>query len=383
MRVRNRRIGCRLGVLLALFLALVGWTGPSAVQARAQDQPVTIYVHYDTGFGNDLSIRGDTAPLNWDTGQPMTWTTGNVWVWQAPAGLDSFQFKVLFNDSTWSTGGNYQVTAATPRSLDIYPFFGPSQGSLVTIPDFYSPQLDNSRDITLYLPPSYDENTAKRYPVLYMHDGQNLFDPATATNGVEWQVDESFDRLIGQGAVREAIVVGIDNTPDRISEYTPTVDPTYGGGNADAYLDFIQQTLKPYVDAHYRTLTDAPDTMMMGSSLGGLLSCYAGLTRSTVYGAVGCMSSSFWWDDESFTHTVQAYQGKKPVRIYLDAGGVDDGQAQTETFRDALLADGWVSGDDMLYVFDPDGAHNEASWAARLPTALEFLLPASGEIRPH
>lgn len=383
MRVRSRRIGFRVGVLLALFLALVGWAGPSAVQARAQDAPVTIYVHYDTGYGNELSIRGDSAPLNWDTGQPMTWTTGNVWVWQAPAGLSSFQFKVLINDSTWSTGGNYQVTASTPRSIDIYPFFGASQGSLVTIPDFYSPQLNNSRDITLYLPPSYNENSAKRYPVLYMHDGQNLFDPATAPNGVDWQVEQSFDQLIGQGAVREAIVVGIDNTADRISEYTPTVDPTYGGGNADAYLDFIQQTLKPYIDAHYRTLTDAPDTMMMGSSLGGLLSCYAGLTRSTVYGAVGCMSSSFWWDNESFTQTVQAYQSKKPVRIYLDAGGNNDGEAQTETFRDALLADGWVSGADMLYVFDPDGSHNEASWARRLPGALEFLLPATGEILPH
>ncbi len=383
MRVRNRRIVFRVGVLLALLLALAGWAGPSAVQARAQDQPVTIYVHYDTGFGNELTIRGDTAPLNWDTGQPMTWTTGNVWVWQAPAGLSSFQFKVLINDSTWSTGGNYQVTASTPRSIDIYPFFGASQGSLVTIPGFYSPQLNNSRDITLYLPPSYNENTAKRYPVLYMHDGQNLFDPATAPNGVDWGVEQSFDQLIGQGEVREAIVVGIDNTPDRISEYTPTVDPTYGGGNADAYLDFIQQTLKPYIDSHYRTLTDAPDTMMMGSSLGGLLSCYAGLTRSTVYGAVGCMSSSFWWDNESFTHTVQAYQSKKPVRIYLDVGGNDDGEAQTETFRDALVADGWVSGDDMLYVFDPNGSHNEASWASRLPGALEFLLPATGEIQPH
>ncbi len=383
MRVRKRRVGRGAGVLLALLLALAGWAGPNAAPAGAQSLPVTIYVHYDTGFGNDLTVRGDSAPLSWDTGRPMTWTTGNVWVWQAPAGLSSFQFKVLVNDSTWSTGGNYRVTATTARSIDVYPFFGASQGSLVTLPAFHSPQLNNDRDIRLYLPPSYSENTAKRYPVLYMHDGQNLFDASTATYGVEWQVDESFDRLIGQGAVREAIVVGVDNTADRISEYTPTADPTYGGGNADAYLDFIQQTLKPYVDSHYRTLTDAADTMMAGSSLGGLLSCYAGLTRSSVYGAVGCLSGSFWWNGEAFTHTVQSYQGEKPVRVYLDSGGDNDGQAETETFRDALLTDGWTSGDDLRYVFDPTGSHNETSWARRFPGTLEFLLPASGEIRAH
>jgi len=383
MRVRNRRIGRCVGVLLALLLALAGRAGPGAVPAGAQDQPVTVHVHYDTGFGNALSIRGDSSPLSWDTGRPMTWTTGNVWVWQAPAGVSSFQFKVLLNDTTWSTGGNYRVTASGPRSVDVFPFFGPSHGSLVTLPGFHSPQLGNDRSLRLYLPPSYGENPAKRYPVLYMHDGQNLFDAATASYGVEWQVDETFDRLIGQGAVREAIVVGIDNTADRISEYTPTPDPSYGGGNADAYLDFVQQTVKPYVDAHYRTLTGAADTLMAGSSLGGLLSCYAGLTRSTVYGAVSCMSSSFWWNGESFTHTVQGYHGRKPVRIYLDAGGDNDGRAQTETFRDALLTDGWTAGGDLLYVFDPAGAHNETSWARRLPGALEFLLPATGEVRPH
>jgi predicted alpha/beta superfamily hydrolase len=370
-------------VLLALLFVLVGWAVPSSAQARAEAaaQPVTIHVHYDTGWGNALSIRGSAAPLSWSSGRPMTWTSGNVWVWEAPSTLSSFEFKVLVNDSTWSTGGNYEVTSSTPRSLHIYPFFGASHGRMVTVGGFPSPQLGNTRDITLYLPPSYDENPAKHYPVLYMHDGQNLFDARTAFGGVEWQVDETLDRLIGQGATRETIVVGVDNTADRISEYTPSVDPAYGGGNADAYLDFVQQTLKPYVDSHYRTLTGAPDTLMMGSSLGGLLSCYAGWTRSSVYGSVGCMSSSFWWDGEAFTRTVEAYDGKKPVRIYMDAGGDDDGAAETARFRDALLADGWVAGADLMHVFDPAGAHNESSWARRLPTALEYLLPAAGEIR--
>jgi predicted alpha/beta superfamily hydrolase len=122
---------------------------------------------------------------------------------------------------------------------------------------------------------------------------------------------------------------------------------------------------------------------MMGSSLGGRLSCYAGWTRSTVYGAAGCMSSSFWWDGEEFTHTVEAYQGKKAERFYIDAGGNSDGVAETTHFRDALLADGYVDGADLRYVFDPDGSHNESPWARRLPIALEYLLPVEAEIRTN
>uniref|UniRef100_UPI002F90A63E alpha/beta hydrolase-fold protein n=1 Tax=Kitasatospora indigofera TaxID=67307 RepID=UPI002F90A63E len=377
MHFRQVGIGLRVGVLLALLFALAGWAGPGV----AASEPVRIYVHYDTGWGNSLSIRGDSAPLSWNAGRPMTWTSGNVWVWEAPSTLSSFEFKPLINDTTWSTGGNYKVTAATPRSVHIYPFFGAPQGRTVTLTGFYSPQLNNRRDITLYLPPSYGENPAKRYPVLYMHDGQNLFDARTAFGGVEWQVDETLDRLIGQGTVRETIVVGINNTADRISEYTPTTDPQYGGGNANTYLDFVQQTLKPYIDTHYRAFSGAPDTLMTGSSLGGLLSCYAGWTRGTVYGAVGCMSSSFWWSSEAFTHTVQAYQGKKPERFYLDAGGNNDGATETIHFRDALIADGYTSGTDLQYVYDPAGAHNESSWARRLPAVLQYLLPAGAEIR--
>ncbi len=377
MHVRQVSNGLRVGVLLALLFALAGWTGPGV----AASEPVKIYVHYDTGWGNSLSIRGDSAPLSWTASWPMTWTSGNVWVWEAPSTLSSFEFKPLLNDAAWSTGGNYKVTPATPQSVHIYPFFGAPQGKTVAVPGFYSPQLNNRRDITLYLPPSYGENPAKRYPVLYMHDGQNLFDARTAFGGVEWQVDETLDRLIGQGALRETIVVGINNTAARISEYTPTADPQYGGGNADAYLDFVQQTLKPYIDTHYRTLSGTPDTLMMGSSLGGLLSCYAGWTRSTVYGAVGCLSSSFWWNSEAFTHTVVASPGKKPEKFYVDAGDNNDGAAETARFRDTLIAHGYVNGAGLLYVYDPAGTHSESSWARRLPTALQYLVPAGAELR--
>ncbi|MFE5948428.1 alpha/beta hydrolase-fold protein [Streptomyces sp. NPDC056480] len=359
------------------MLTLAGWVSP----VPAEPEPFRIYAHYDTGWGNALSIRGSSASLNWNAGRQMKWTDGNVWTWEVPSSSHSFEFKVLFNDTAWSIGGNYIVNARTSRSIHIYPFFGESRGSRVTISGFHSPQLGNRRDVTMYLPPSYRENGAKRYPVVYMHDGQNLFDSRTAFGGVEWQVDEALDRLTSLGVTREAIVVGINNTASRIDEYTPTVDPEYGGGDANTYLDFVQHTLKPYVDARYRTLTGAPDTLMAGSSLGGLLSCYAGWTRSTVYGAVGCMSSSFWWDSESFTHTVETSVGRRSERFYVDAGGNRDGAAQTGRFRDALLARGYINGDSLLSVDDPLGSHNESSWARRLPGALAYLLPFQAEIR--
>ncbi|HEY1016617.1 MAG TPA: alpha/beta hydrolase-fold protein [Herpetosiphonaceae bacterium] len=378
MRVQRRTIGWRMAALLALAWALLG-----GGRLSAQTQPVKIYVHYDTGWGNSLSIRGSAAPLSWGAGKPMTWTSGNVWVWEAPATLAAFEFKVLVNDSRWSVGANYSVTAGPPRAVHVYPFFNAVNGRLATVSNVFSPQLNNQRTVMLYLPPSYDQNPAKRYPVVYMHDGQNLFNAQTAFGGVEWQVDETMNRLVLQGGVREAIVVGVYNTAGRMSEYTPSVDPGYGGGNANAYLDFLQNTLKPYVDANYRTLAGAQDTLMIGSSLGGLVSCYAGWTRPAVWGAVGCMSSSFWWDGQEFTQTVETFAGKKPARFYLDAGANNDGAPQTTRFRDALLADGYASGADLLHVYDPNGSHSESSWARRLPTPLGYLLPFSGEIRSN
>lgn len=342
----------------------------------------TIYVHYDTGWGNSIAVRGNKAPLSWTTGQAATWTTGNVWTWQTSTTLGAYEFKPLINNSTWSTGGNY-IVPASQSAVHVYPFFGAAQGTLTTIPNFYSPQLNNSRSLILYLPPSYNTNTAKRYPVIYMHDGQNLFNAATAFGGVEWQVDENMNSLISQGKVAEVIIVGIYNTANRISEYTPSVDPSYGGGNANKYLDFVQNTVKPYIDTNYRTLTGPANTYMLGSSLGGLLSCYAGWTRSNVFSRVGCMSSSFWWNNENFTTQVQNYAGTKPpVRFYLDFGGNEGGSVNpTLNMRNALQAKGYVSGVDLKYYYDATGTHSEASWRARLPIVLTYLIPWTDESR--
>ena len=354
----------------ALGCAQTPATAAAAAPARS-----TIRVHYDTGFGHFLAIRGDAAPLSWSTGQPARWTAGNVWLWQGPAAIGRFEFKPLYDDRDWSTGGNY-VYPAGAGAVDVYPFFGPSQGTLTVVADFWSPQLRNTRALRIYLPPSYGENPYKRYPVLYMHDGQNLFDPRTAAFGVEWEVDETMNHEIGNGRVREAIVVGVDNTPGRLGEYTPTRDPHYGGGDGEAYLDFLQHTVKPYVDAHYRTLPGAADTRMLGSSLGGLISFHAGWTRPQVWSGVGCMSSSFWWDDEAEIALVESHTGPDPACVfYLDSGGPADGAAETFRMRDALFAQGYRYGVDLYHWYEPSGQHNEAFWAARLHRPLQILLP--------
>jgi predicted alpha/beta superfamily hydrolase len=350
------------GAIVALFLL---WA--SAAHAT------TIRVHYDSGFGNRIAIRGSAAPLSWTSGKDASWTTGNVWVASWPDAAGDVDVKPLINDTRWSTGGNYRVRAGT--TVDIYPFFGPSAGRLVKVTNFWSPQLSNGRTLVIYLPPSYSENPLKRYPVLYMHDGQNLFEAATAAFGTEWQVDENINAAVGAGRMDEVIAVGVANTGNRIWEYTPCCDATYGGGGADTYERFLIDTVKPYVDQNLRTLPGKDNTAVMGSSLGGLLSFYLARRNPSVFAKAGCLSSSFWWNDEALTVQVEQSTAHVPVTIYLDAGTSNDGLPQTTRMDDALLADGYVQGRDLRFFTAQGGSHNEASWAARVRVPLEFLFP--------
>ena len=164
-------------------------------------------------------------------------------------------------------------------------------GNVQIYENLYSPQLDNERHIYACLPPSYDDNRTT-YPVVYMHDGQNLFDDATSFAG-EWQVDETVLALSREDL--EFIVIGISNGgADRLAEYSPHLHPQYGGGNADNYLSFIVNTVKPLVDKSFRTKQKPENTVIMGSSLGGLISLYAFFRYPDVFGRAGVMSPAFW-----------------------------------------------------------------------------------------
>lgn len=250
---------------------------------------------------------------------------------------------------------------------------------LVHVPSFASSFLTPRRDLWIYLPPGYDSSPERRYPVLYMHDGQNLFDGSLAAFGVAWEVDAAADAGILAGEVAPLIIVGIESTNDRMSEYTPVVDDDYGGGNAAAYGRFLVEELKPYIDAQYRTRVGPDDTGLAGSSLGGLVSLYLGLEYPGVFRRLGVVSPSVWWADKDIVGRVMALGAKPPLFVWLDIGtaeGSGSAVSNTRELRDALVDEGWALSQDLVYREYSGAQHNEASWAERFPEILRALFPA-------
>ncbi|CAN5265541.1 hypothetical protein BH09GEM1_BH09GEM1_25940 [soil metagenome] len=250
---------------------------------------------------------------------------------------------------------------------------------------FHSRYLTHDRTVVVYLPPGYDPETADRYPVLYLHDGQNVFDRATSF-GEEWQVDESAQRLIMEGEIEPLIIVGIYNTGEhRLDEYTPTPEVEKGrGGHADDYGRMLVEELKPFIDNTYKTLPSAASTAMGGSSLGGLLTMHLGLRYPTAFSRLAVLSPSVWWDERVILREVQDLPAALPLRIWLDAGTAegDATLVNARALRDALVAKGWVLDDNLAYLEAEGGEHNEQSWSARVERVLKFLFPTTG-MSPH
>jgi predicted alpha/beta superfamily hydrolase len=245
-------------------------------------------------------------------------------------------------------------------------------------PQFTSQHLPHARNVLVYLPPGYNEGTTQ-HPVLYLHDGQNLFDAATSFAGEEWGVDETAQRLISKSIIEPLIIVGIYNTGEhRIDEYTPTIDPRQQrGGQADQYGRFIVEELKPYIDRNYCTLRAPEHTGLGGSSLGGLVTLYLGLKYPTVFSRLMVMSPSVWWDQGVILRAVQSLRAKPSTRIWLDIG-TKEGRftpGHVRTLRDMLIAQGWRLGDDLKFLQVSGGEHTERAWAKRIEPALRFLFP--------
>lgn len=255
-------------------------------------------------------------------------------------------------------------------------------GEFRTHERFRSRFLPHERTILVYLPPGYKARAARRYPVLYLQDGQNVFDKATSI-GEEWRVDETAQALIEQGKIEPLIVVAIYNTGEhRIDEYAPTqVAEKGGGGRADDYGRMLVEELKPFIDRKYKTLPSAASTGLGGSSLGGLLTMHLGLKYPTVFNRLAVLSPSVWWDNKVIIREVQGLSAKLPLRIWLDAGTAEGPEvvADARALRDALVAKGWVPDHDLRYVEAEGGEHNEQSWGSRVGDVLGFLYPA----RPH
>ncbi|NYE61559.1 putative alpha/beta superfamily hydrolase [Duganella sp. 1224] len=287
---------------------------------------------------------------------------------------DFYNMSYMQNNATYSDAGGVQGPSNRfdIHGVRVMPVAkgDTAAGTLRIVDNFASPQLGNSRKLRIYLPPGYEANPRQRYPVLYMHDGQNLFDPRTAAYGTAWEIGATVDRLIASGAIEPIIVVGIDNTPDRIAEYTPCCDKQHGGGKIDAYAAFIVDTVKPWADANLRTQKERGHTAIMGSSLGGIASVYIAQKYPQVFSMAGGVSSSFWWNDQMLRKNLPARQ---PVKFYLDAGTEGDGIDDTIAYRDAMLAKGYVEGKDLLYLRAEGGSHNEKSWAQRVDTPLTWF----------
>lgn len=233
------------------------------------------------------------------------------------------------------------------------------------------PGLARSRTLRLCLPPSYAREPQRRYPVIYMHDGQNLFDAATSYAG-EWGVDETMDDLARAGGF-EALVVGIDNgAAKRNTEMAPYDHAELGKAEGAAYLDFIATTVKPFVDAGWRTRPEREHTALIGSSLGGLISHAALLWHGEVFGRYGLFSPSYWAAPQLFDATAAA-RLRPDTRVHLYAGGREgDSMVPLAERMHGLLARQLPPARLSLHVA-PDAGHNEAAWRAELPVALKTL----------
>lgn len=239
-------------------------------------------------------------------------------------------------------------------------------GTLLVSQAVYSTQLRNRRRVLVYLPAGYWEGE-RRYPVLYMHDAQNLFDPATSYTGSTWRVGEAMTRLAAEGIA--AIVVALDHGGRRrVREYNPF--PYWRGGRGDKYVRFVAETVKRIIDHDFRTLPGRAHTAILGSSMGGLISLYAYAAYPQVFGAVGALSPSLWVADGGMYNVVREFF-TPGGRIYLDNGSRETSAAP---IAELLVQRGWRRDVDLKYVYARGAHHTESAWAARLPDAVRFLV---------
>lgn len=295
--------------------------------------------------------------------------------WDTPEGTAQGGFLANRTYNT-SNGANLNLSIAGWEDLPVTGTSTANGNVQILSTNFFMPELNRNRKIWLYLPTDYATATTKNYPVIYMHDAQNLFDQNTSFSG-EWQVDETLAALQSQGNYG-AIVIGIENGgAERINEYSPWVNTQYGGGQGDEYIDFIRNTLKPYIDANYRTKQDALNTALFGSSMGGLISLYGVTKYPSTFGKAGIFSPSIWFartdvlnfiNSKNFTNT--------PLRLYFLGGTTESSTlvSDMQSARNAFISKG-VNAQTANLVTHTDGAHSEWYWRREFGAAYNYLFP--------
>ena len=347
---------------------------------------------YSPGLPDDstIYITGSLPQLgNWDPSRvPMKNTGNHVWSLMLEVKNPiSFEYKYTLGD--WSKEGadalgnplsNF-VYQSTPDNMvnDTIPYWTkPGTRKItgqITGKVTYHRQVTGfglePRDLIVWLPPTYNESSLQRFPVLYMHDGQNIFDPSTSSFGPDWQIDETCDSMIRNKLMEPIIVVGIYNTGERMHEYTPN-------DTSARYMQLVTETIKPLIDKEYRTLSDREHTFVGGSSAGGIISFVLCWEYPQVFSKAICMSPAFKIGNIDYVKTVDAFTGaKKPLFFYIDNGGIDLEaalQPGIDNMLHALNLKGYQKDIDYYWQAFPEASHNEAAWAKRFPAAIQWIV---------
>jgi predicted alpha/beta superfamily hydrolase len=242
---------------------------------------------------------------------------------------------------------------------------------------FFIPQLNKFRRVWIYLPNDYETNLTKRYPVLYMHDGQNCFDKTTAFSN-EWGIDETLSSKQNQGD-NGCIVVAVDNGgASRLDEYSPYNNPKYGGGQGDAYVDFLAITLKPFIDSAYRTFSDKMNTAMAGSSMGGLITTYTMFKYPDLYGKAGIFSPAYWFSNQLYTYVLHKSKSNNQ-KFYFICGQTEGSKMAIwqDSMSNILQQKGYIKNIDFINIIKPNGTHSEAFWSAEFGACYDWLFSDS------
>jgi predicted alpha/beta superfamily hydrolase len=371
------------------LLALIALAICAGSYTMAQFTIIVDEIPDDTPAGSDIYVAGNFN--GWDDGSPdyILEPEGDVYSVTFSPAPGMLEFK--FTRGSWATVEGNEFGGYLPNRTYMYdggtdtlycqiltwedtggPVSTAAWNVEVLSDDFYMPQLDTYRRIWIYLPPDY-YLTDHSYKVLYMHDGQNVFDVSTSFAG-EWEVDETLNDLFDNGD-EGCIVVAIDNGGvDRLEEYCPWEVPAYDiEGHGELYLSFIVETLKPYIDENFRTLSDREHTGLMGSSLGGLITHFGGFTYNEVFSRLGVFSPSYWISDSCFT-LVESSTHNDPMRIYSIAGTLE-GTTMTGPLAEMEEAytDAGLSTEEHITFVHPDGQHSEWYWAREFKDAYEWL----------
>ena len=376
-------------LLSLLLLLLVGLTAQAQVTFKVTAVPA------NTPASATLYIAGSFN--NWSPGNAAYALTHNAdgsYEITLPAATGTIGYKftrgswasVETNASNGSVPNRSYTFGSTPTLVNCQvlnwedlgppPSGGPSTAAAnvrVLSTAFAMPQLNRTRRVWLYLPPGYASST-RRYPVLYLQDGQNVFDAATSFAG-EWGVDEALNQLAANGQdPTGCIVVAIDNGPNRLDEYSPWNNPQYGGGQGDLYVDFLVQTLKPYIDTNYRTLADRANTGIGGSSMGALIATYAALREPTVFGKVASFSPAYWFAYAPLAAYVHQHPANPNTRFYFVSGTTESSTMvpQMQALRDSLQRGG-VPAANLNFNTRADGQHAEWFWRREFPAGYSWL----------